>query len=161
MLIELTWANYLGMAARGFPQSLVFLLLPNRVTSDPDPGPGPIRLQDWKHIASEYVAGSQLVLRSDSARAYDYSIENVVHKKTEVTKVDHQMKKVDSKWKDPYYTKFLTFTLPDRSKFKIVAGTQCIGGVTFVLGSAAKMVILLCWTNRPVRRNGISVRPLP
>ena len=125
---ELTWANYIGLVARGFPQSLIIIRLPDRVTKSDAPGPGPIRLQDWKPVARKYLSCGGLILHSDSARAYDMEIKDIMH-----TKVVHQKKKVDGVWKDPFYTKHQSVVLPDGRKLRVVAGTQIIDGVWKIL----------------------------
>ena len=87
---KIVWANFVGIMARGMPETLVILPLPDRVTSDRAPGPGPIRLSDWRPIAEDWLRGAKVILHSDSAKAYGMAIEGVIG-----TKVVHQKKKID------------------------------------------------------------------
>ena len=48
---KIGWHNYLGIIQRGHPESLIIYRLPDRYTKKRAPGPGPIRLGDWKPTA--------------------------------------------------------------------------------------------------------------
>eukprot|EP00971_Amphidinium_carterae_P038455 756376-Amphidinium_carterae.1 len=49
--------------------------LPDRVTSKRAPGPGPLLKDDWLPIAEQFLSGKNVVLNTDSARAYEAEIE--------------------------------------------------------------------------------------
>ena len=121
---KIVWANFIGIMARGMPETLVILPLPDRVTSDRAPGPGPIRLSDWRPIAEDWLRGAKVILHSDSAKAYSMPIEDVIG-----TKVVHQKKKIDGVWKKPYFTQKMTVRTPDGCLVSTQAGTQWIDGV--------------------------------
>eukprot|EP00971_Amphidinium_carterae_P077943 1541969-Amphidinium_carterae.1 len=70
-----TWTQYLGMVRRGAPDSLIMIKLPDRVTSKRAPGPGPLLKDDWLPIAEQFLSGKDVVLNTDSARAYEAEIE--------------------------------------------------------------------------------------
>eukprot|EP00971_Amphidinium_carterae_P226150 4485909-Amphidinium_carterae.1 len=75
------WWQYIGMMERGRPETLMLIQLPIRQTKPRAPGPGPLRKKDWRPIALQHLAGRHILLHSDSARAYDMEIDDVIHDK--------------------------------------------------------------------------------
>ena len=106
----LEWASYLGMIARGKPESLILIKLPVKKTSKRAPGPGPLRLGTWKPIAERFLKDSHIILHTDAARAYTRPIPGVAH-----TQVIHQKKKINDKWVDPFFYKARPHTPSNRS----------------------------------------------
>ena len=85
---KIGWHNYVGLVQRGRPESLVIYRLPDRITQKRAPGPGPIRLSDWKPIARKHLSDRGVILHSDSARAYSWAMPRVQHTKV-TTKFAH------------------------------------------------------------------------
>mgnify|MGYP003333495442 CR=1 FL=1 len=123
--LSLMWENWLGLVERGNPESLVLKRLPTAYTVARAPGPGPIKSTDWASIAEEYVVGRNIILHSDSARAYKKPMPGVIH-----DAVVHQKKKVilngKGAWMQPHYTKRITHKLPNGQTVQVLAGTQII-----------------------------------
>ena len=86
----LEWASYLGMIARGKPESLILIKLPVKKTSKRAPGPGPLRLGTWKPIAERFLKDSHIILHTDAARAYTRPIPGVAHTHRSYTKKEDQ-----------------------------------------------------------------------
>eukprot|EP00971_Amphidinium_carterae_P276030 5477369-Amphidinium_carterae.1 len=93
-----TWTQYLGLVRRGSPETLVLIKLPDRVTASRAPCPGPLLSEDWKPIADKYCSGQNMILNTDSARAYELRVDGTVH-----TRVCHAKKKIGGKWVLPVY----------------------------------------------------------
>ena len=121
---KLQWSSYLGIIARGRPESLVLIRLPVKTTTKKAPGPGPLRLGTWRPIADKYLKDSHTIMHTDAARAYMAPIAGVVH-----THVIHQKKKVDGKWVKPHYTRKMRVRLPTGHEVQRIAGTQTIDGL--------------------------------
>lgn len=117
------WDQFLGLQERGHPDTLVVVPLPQRCTSSRSPGPGPLLLRDWKPIADKWLRGRNVVLQTDSARAYSHQVPGVLH-----ASVVHQKKMVGGTWKQPKYTEQAVLTMPDETELHIVKGTQIIDG---------------------------------
>ena len=67
---------------RGRPKSLRLYRLDKKPTVVQSPGPGPIRLNEWKPILMSTLADRNVVLHTDGARAYrmgDAQPNGVVH----------------------------------------------------------------------------------
>eukprot|EP00971_Amphidinium_carterae_P289205 5742381-Amphidinium_carterae.1 len=74
--LPVLWISYLGIVRRGDPSSLKLVRLPLRKTKARAPGPGPITSRMWApHAAS--LAGKNLIMHANSARAYKKKIEGV------------------------------------------------------------------------------------
>ena len=97
---HVVWAQYLGLVQRGRPESLILVRLPDRTTGIRAPGPGPLRKRDWEPIFNRYVRGRNIILHTDSARAYESFTEGIGK-----TRVVHQMKRdADGVWHKPHFT---------------------------------------------------------
>lgn len=134
---KVVWDQFLGMQERGHPETLVVVPLPQRSTGRRSPGPGPLLLRVWKPIADSWLRDRNVVLQTDSARAYEWKLPGVVH-----ASVVHQKKKVAGVWRNPKYIEHDVVTLPDNMTLSIVKGTQIIDGWWRVLrkeyGTASK-----------------------
>ena len=64
------WIQYIGLMRRGSPETLVLLQLPPRRTTSKAPGPGPLLKSVWSPIAEKFLRGQQVILHTDSAKAY-------------------------------------------------------------------------------------------
>ena len=82
-----------GMIERGNPKSLRLFRLQPKMTTQPAPGPGPIRKREWTSIAAKYLAGRGVILHTDGARAYKLKVDQVVH-----CNVVHKKNKGQKKW---------------------------------------------------------------
>ena len=120
---RVTWDNFLGLVERGRPDSLVLVELPARSTSKRSPGPGPITKQVWKPLAERWVQGRNIILHTDSAKAYNLSVPGVVH-----TRVVHQKKKIAGKWVLPRYVVLERLDLGNDAPVYVKKGTQIIDG---------------------------------
>ena len=109
---------------RGRPETLVLEKLEVKKTAKRAPGPGPLRVKEWNPIGNRLLRGAHVVLHTDSARAYEQHIDDVLH-----TRVVHQKKKVGSKWIKPYFTKHVTLKLATGQRMRRIAGTQTIDGL--------------------------------
>ena len=119
-----SWIGYVGMVRRGHAATLVLEPLPIRNTRQRAPGPGPISSEEWAPIKEHYLANKNLVLHTDSARAYKAPITGVVH-----TRVVHQVKKVNGVWLPPTFSRDVKIRCPLTSKkVKVRSGTQTIDG---------------------------------
>jgi len=122
----LAWENWLGLAKRGFPASLVLVRLRSRLTVARAPGPGPITEDEWRPIGEKFLAGKKIVLHSDSARAYrkchfkGVVKDHVVHKKRRVVDTKGKVK-----WLSPIYAKDAKHVI-DGKRVVRKAGTQVI-----------------------------------
>ena len=72
---HVVWAQYLGLVQRSRPESLILVRLPDRTTGIRAPGPGPLRKRDWEPIFNRYIRGRNIILHTDSARAYEPSLK--------------------------------------------------------------------------------------
>eukprot|EP00971_Amphidinium_carterae_P261306 5183895-Amphidinium_carterae.1 len=85
----------MGPLGSGRPETLLLIQL--RQGQGPRlPGPGPLGKSDWKSIALKYLEGRHIILHSDSAKAYDMPIDDVVrdrmvHQKRERAVADAQI----------------------------------------------------------------------
>ena len=121
----ISWVQYLGIIRRGHPATLILVPLPIRSTVRRAPGPGPILRSVWEEIAGKYVRDKgNIILHTDSARAYKKVISGTVH-----TAVIHQVKKVEGVWVQPSFVTTETLDLPDGGKIRVRAGTQFIDGI--------------------------------
>ena len=120
------WDNWLGIVARGHPQTLVLERLRQPPTKARSPGPGPISKDQWRPLARKWLQSRKVVMHSDSARAYRECIikgvarDHVVHKKRRI--VDKTGK---VRWLKPIYVR----TVKHKLDGKVVtrrAGTQTI-----------------------------------
>ena len=75
---KVSWLNFLGLVARGWPDSLAIFKLSTRTTARRAPGPGPILRSQWLPIARRYLSGRGIILHTDSARAYEAVLPKVV-----------------------------------------------------------------------------------
>ena len=117
------WFNFLGMISRGRLDNLMLFRLPDRTTLKRSPGPGPIRLKDWRPYAKRLLSQRRVILHSDSARAYKHPIQRVPH-----VSVVHCKKKIENKWVPPHYVKYTSVELPDGQRLRVVGGTQYLDG---------------------------------
>ena len=81
------------MARRGHAHRLVLKPLLILNTRQRAPGLGPISSEEWAPIKEHDLENNNLVLHTDSAKAYKVPITGVVH-----TRVVHQIKKVNGVW---------------------------------------------------------------
>eukprot|EP00971_Amphidinium_carterae_P259409 5147362-Amphidinium_carterae.1 len=109
------WSAYIGLIRRGCP----------RYTKNRAPGPWPITKHEWLEIAEYTVKDPthDLVMHTDSARAYQCKLAKVHH-----TKVVHQKKKVGRVWVRPNFVKRVKLSIAKR-RLTFFAGTQTIDGV--------------------------------
>eukprot|EP00971_Amphidinium_carterae_P177517 3520511-Amphidinium_carterae.1 len=75
------WSAYVGLVRRGSPSSLLVYPMTVRYTKARSPGPGPITKKEWASIASYTVENPkhELVLHTDSARAYNLKFPKIFH----------------------------------------------------------------------------------
>eukprot|EP00971_Amphidinium_carterae_P311873 6199272-Amphidinium_carterae.1 len=99
--------------------TLIMIKLPDRVTSKRSPGPGPLLKADWLPIANQYLSGRNIVLNTDSAKAYDMEVEGVKH-----TSVRHSWKKVGGVWQKTTYA-----ITEEGEELTVHKGTQTIDGL--------------------------------
>ena len=119
-----SWIGYVGMVRRGHAHTLVLEPLPVRNTRQRAPGPGPISSEEWAPLKEHYLENNNLVLHTDSARAYKAPITGVVH-----TRVVHQVKKVNGVWLPPTFSRDAKIRCPlTGKKIKVRSGTQTIDG---------------------------------
>ena len=117
------------MVQRGRPSSLILIRLPDRTTGVRAPGPGPLRKRDWEPIFRRYIMGRQVVLHTDSARAYDAYTQGIGK-----TRVVHQMKRdEEGNWHKPHFTQTERIKVSDDEMVSVVAGTQYIDGFWRIL----------------------------
>ena len=119
----IAWISYIGMMQRGVPSSLVLHQLPTKSTTRKSPGPGPIDMKTWQHYAERYFRGKQVVIHTDSARAYRAPVQGCLQ-----TRVVHQIKKIDGVWTKPVFARTTLLDLPSGQRLAVKAGTQCIDG---------------------------------
>ena len=117
----MSWIGYIGLVSRGFPSSLVLEALPSKNTTVRAPGPGPISSAVWQPIASRWLEHGNLVMHTDSARAYKAPIAGVHH-----TTVVHQLKKVEGRWIPPTFSSTINFDIAKGYRKKFKSGTQTI-----------------------------------
>ena len=121
-----------GYQKRGFPESLILMKLKPKKTTKRAPGPGAIRLRDWKPFAKRKLKDSNIILHTDGAKTYKLKIRGMLH-----DHVVHSRKKLRIKgkivkrngnivWIKPHYTKVFTHTLPNGKTIKVQGGTQII-----------------------------------
>ena len=118
------WCQYLGLMQRGAPETLVLEALPVRQTSRRAPGAGPLTKEMWRPIGMKYLAHRNIILHTDSAKAYGLELPGVTR-----TAVVHQVKKVRGRWLRPHYTRAETLTLPNGDEVDVLAGTQYVDGL--------------------------------
>lgn len=87
------------------------------------PGPGPLLSRVWYPIAEKWLNNTNIVLQTDSARAYKVKIPGVAD-----ASVVHQKKKVNGKWLHPKYVEEASILLPDGRPVEVKKGTQLIDG---------------------------------
>ena len=63
---------------RGAPETLVLVKLPDRQTTSRAPGPGPLLRRDWLPIANYFLKGKQVILHTDSTRAYNIEAPGIL-----------------------------------------------------------------------------------
>ena len=119
----MSWIGYIGLVRRGFPSSLVLEALPVKNTAARAPGPGPISSAVWQPIASRWLEHANLVMHTDSARAYKAPIAGVHH-----TTVIHQLKKIQGRWVPPTFSSTINIKTGKGCKKKFKSGTQTIDG---------------------------------
>ena len=122
----MSWIGYIGLLRRGFsffsktPPSLALEALPVKNTAARAPGPGPISPAVWQPIASRCLEHGNLVMHTDSARAYKAPIAGVHH-----TTVIHQLKKIEGRWVPPTFSTINIDTAKGYKK-KFKSGAQTI-----------------------------------
>ena len=133
------WEQWGGMVERGQPQTLVLYRLSPKLTAKRAPGPGPIRLKDWKKVADKFLRRREVILHTDGARAYKLKIPGVIH-----DHVVHKKKrvKINGKftWVKPHCTKVYTHKLPCGKTVKVKSGTQIIDRFWGILRQGLKFV---------------------
>ena len=133
------WEQWGGMVERGQPQTLVLYRLSPKLTAKRAPGPGPIRLKDWKKVADKFLRRREVILHTDGARADKLKIPGVIH-----DHVVHKKKrvKINGKftWVKPHYTKVYTHKLPCGKTVKVKSGTQIIDRFWGILRQGLKFV---------------------
>ncbi|CAE7762192.1 unnamed protein product [Symbiodinium sp. CCMP2592] len=90
---NMKWEQWVGMVQRGKPTSLVLLRLSSKLTKKRSPGPGPIRKDEWRTIADKWLKDKQIILHTDSAKAYKQKVRGVHH-----GSVIHQKKRIKVRW---------------------------------------------------------------
>lgn len=125
---KLTWNQWAGLIERGRRDSLVLVPTGATKTCLRAPGPGAIKLVDWKPLAHKYIVGKKVVLHTDRAKSYALKLPGVVH-----DSVRHCKKRVKINgrwvWQLPTYTKLVSHRLPGGGSLKTKAGTQIIDRV--------------------------------
>eukprot|EP00971_Amphidinium_carterae_P350891 6491793-Amphidinium_carterae.1 len=111
-----TWVSYVGLVARGRPQSL-----PLSVARAP--GPGPVRLDDWIPLTDCFAPGDPIIMHTDSAKAYKKELPDIAH-----TAVVHQLKKISKVWVKPIFSKPTREKLSNGRVMHVRTGTQTIDG---------------------------------
>ena len=128
-----------GMVERGQPQTLVLYRLTPKLTAKRAPGPGPIRLKDWKNVADKFLRHREVILHTDGAGAYKLKIPSVIH-----DHVVHKKKhvKINGKftWVKPHYTKVYSHKLPCGKTVKVKSGMQIIDRFWGILRQGLKFV---------------------
>eukprot|EP00439_Symbiodinium_sp_Y106_P055259 s4255_g7.t1 len=83
-------------------------------------GPGPIRKDEWRTIADKWLKDKQIILDTDSAKAYKQKVRGVHH-----GSVVHQKKRIKVggvwTWQQPTYVKLKKITLPTGRKLTVKA----------------------------------------
>ena len=121
------WENWIGIVARGRPETLVLERLRQPPTKARAPGPGPITKDQWRPLARKWLQWRKVVLHSDSARAYrectfkGVAKDHVVHKKRRV--VSRATGK--ARWLKPIYVRTVRHKLDGKTVTRR-AGTQII-----------------------------------
>ncbi|CAE7375364.1 unnamed protein product [Symbiodinium sp. CCMP2592] len=96
-----------------------------QLTKKRSPGPGPIRKDEWRNIADKWLKDKQIILHTDSAKAYKQKVRGVHH-----GSVVHQKKRVKVggvwTWQQPTYVKLKKITLPTGRKLTVKVGTQIV-----------------------------------
>lgn len=133
------WEQWGGIIERGQPHTLLLYRLKPRLTSKRAPGPGPISRRDWTPIAQKRLAGRNVILHTDGAKAYKLKVPGVIH-----DNVVHQKKRVKMNgktvWAKPHYTKVCKHKLPDGKLLYVKAGTQVIDRFWGTLRSGLKFI---------------------
>jgi hypothetical protein len=119
---KVVWDGFLGPMERDNPKSLVIQTLEERSTTKRAPGPGTLRLKEWKVLGQKWLNGRRVILHTDGARAYRLKIKDVQH-----TAVTHQKKKINNKRVKPKFVKE-TLVDCDGAQVRVKAGTQFIDG---------------------------------
>ena len=132
---QVTWEQWCGVLQRGVPGSLVIFRLSPKTTSTRAPGPGPIRSKEWIPFSKTHLANRRAILHTDGARAYKWTVPGLMH-----DNVVHMKKMVTIKgkrtWRNPFYSKNFTHTLPDGSSITVRGGSQVIDRFWRTLRSA-------------------------
>ena len=122
---KMKWEQWGGLVERGRPDTLVLYRLSPKLTSKGSPGPGPIRMKDWKAVAKKHLTNREVILHTDGARAYTLKIPGVMH-----DHVVHKKKRVVIKgkttWVKPRYTRTFKHKLPGGKTVVVKGGTQII-----------------------------------
>ena len=67
------WEQWFGVVSRGKPRTLKLFRLRKPRTRARAPGPGPITCKEWEPILQDNLAGRNIILHTDGARAYQHS----------------------------------------------------------------------------------------
>eukprot|EP00971_Amphidinium_carterae_P139541 2764882-Amphidinium_carterae.1 len=105
-----------------------------RYTKARSPGPGPITKKEWSEMAGHTIEDPvhDIVMNTDSARAYQMKFNKVHH-----TKVVHQKKKIGKVWVRPTFVKRVRLTI-QKKKYTFLAGTQTVDGMWQKIRDEAK-----------------------
>ena len=119
------WEQWAGLVERGRPESLKLFKLKPAMTKRRAPGPGAIRKQELQPIGKRHLSNKKVILHTDSAKAYQLKIPEVIHCHVVLKK---KKGKVNGKtvWIKPHYTKIYNLTLPNGKKLAVKFGTQII-----------------------------------
>ncbi|CAE7239342.1 unnamed protein product [Symbiodinium sp. CCMP2592] len=94
-------------------------------TKPRSPGPGPIKKCDWKPIADKRLKDKQVLLHTDSARAYNSKTRGVLH-----ASVVHKKRQVSVGgrwvWQQPTYVKLRKVLLPINKRLTVKIRTQIV-----------------------------------
>ena len=137
---KLKWEQWGGLVERGRPDTLVLYRLSPKLTAKGAPGPGPIRLKDWKEVAKKHLTKRDVILHTDGARAYTLKIPGVIHDHV-VHKKRRVVVKGKTTWMKPRYTKNFKHQLPGGKTVMVKGGTQIIDRFWGLLRQGLKHII--------------------
>lgn len=123
-----SWEQWAGLVQRGKPETLILFRTNSCMTVPRAPGPGAITKVDYKQMADRYLKGRNVILHTDSAKAYALRVPGVLHDSVRHSK---QRVKIGNKtvWKPACYTKLVTHKLPSGKSIRTKGGTQVIDRV--------------------------------
>ena len=67
------------MVQRGAKKTLTLIRLRPARTRESAPGPGPIRMVDWKPVAEKHLEQKNVILHTAGAQSYHLKVGGMVH----------------------------------------------------------------------------------